>query len=48
MNYSEIHYFPIVLVRQVSHGCSYTYENSPFQKNCKVREEGGNVGNLGV
>ena len=41
MNYSEIHYFPIVLVRLVSHGCSNTYENSSLQKNCKVGWRGG-------
>ena len=40
--------FPIVLVRQASHGCSYTYENSIFLKNRKFRDEGCNVGNHGV
>ena len=36
-----MHYFPIVLVKQMSHGCAYTYENSSLLEKLKGWRGGG-------
>ena len=42
-----MHYFPIVLVKQMSHGCAYTYENSSLLEKLKGWRRGGGGGQLG-